>query len=164
MKNLWKLLFVIPLVICLSTDALSQETHGKFGVGLVFGEPTGFAWKYRLDDVNAVDGAIGIAPYDRFRMHVDYLWMAHPFDERRLMLHYGPGLAIGGGNSYYYLTDHGYFLHSEELGFGVRADVGLDYQIKQTPLELFLDVAPLFIVAPGPGTGLDLGFGGRFYF
>ena len=160
MKHLWKMLLLIPLAICLSTDAHAQ---GKFGVGLVFGEPTGFAWKYRINEINALDGAVGVSQRDRYRFHVDYLWQTHPFNEPRLMLHYGPGLAVGGGTSYYYYTDHGYFLHSEEVGFGVRGDVGLDYQIKKTPLELFFEVAPMVIMAPAMGSGVDLGFGGRFF-
>ena len=157
MKNLWKLLFVIPLAICLSAEARAQGTQGtggKLGVGMVFGEPTGFSWKYRIDQINAVDGAIGVAPDDRFRMHVDYLWQTHPFNEQRLMLHYGPGFAIGGGNDPF---------SDEDVGFAVRGAVGLDYQIKQTPLELYFEVAPMVIMTPIVGSGLDLGFGGRFF-
>jgi hypothetical protein len=135
------------------------------GFGFVFGEPTGLAWKYRLNRVNALDGAIGFSPFDRFRVHLDYLWHSHPFDEQRLSLHYGIGPAMGFGRTEYFAINRrgDYVLRRDELGFGARTVVGLTYMIPRSPIDLFLEVAPVFVVSPDAGIGFDAGLGMRVY-
>jgi hypothetical protein len=147
-----------------SMPALAQG--GRFGAGFVFGEPTGIAWKYQMNDRNALDGSIGFSPYDRYRINVDYLWQSYPFNEPRLALHYGVGGALGFGRTDYLFDDgrNTYLFRTQDLGFGVRGVVGMTYLVPRTPMDLFLEVAPLMILAPGTGMGLDAGFGARFYF
>ncbi len=138
--------------------------QGNFGFGLIIGEPTGIAWKYKINHMNAIDGAIGFSPYDRFRLHVDYLWHARPFNDENLAIHYGLGGAIGFGRTVYY-DEHGgeYFFRNSDLGFGVRLVGGLTYMIPRSPVDLFVEIAPLIVAAPGPGFGMDLGLGARVY-
>ena len=131
-----------------------SQGQGRFGVGMVFGEPTGVAWKYRMNNSNAVDGAIGFEPNNNLRVHADYLWQSHPFDERRLSVHYGLGAAFGD-------------THREsdrDMGFAARGVVGLTYLVSNSPIDMFFEVAPLMIFTPDPGSDLDIGLGGRFYF
>lgn len=135
------------------------EAQGKFGAGFVFGEPTGIAWKYRISQLNALDGALGFSPFDRYRMHVDYLWHSTPFQEQRLVLHYGVGAAIGFGRGKY-----SYFLRDQEIGFAARVPIGLSYLIPRSPVDLFIEVAPMMIFTPNTGVGIDGGLGARFYF
>ncbi|HEX9006041.1 MAG TPA: DUF3996 domain-containing protein, partial [Bacteroidota bacterium] len=56
-----------------------------------------------------------------------------------------------------------YFAQSGTLGFGLRLPFGIDYAIPRAPLELFFEIAPLVIVTPAGGAGVDFGFGVRFY-
>ncbi len=149
------------LVLC-GTSALYAQ--GPFGFGIVIGEPTGIAWKYKINHLNAIDGAIGFSPYDRFRIHADYLWQAHPFQEEHLAVHYGLGAAIGFGRTDE-VYEHGntYVLSEGDMGFGIRAVVGLTYTIPRSPVDVFLEIAPIVVAAPGPGLGLDLGLGARVY-
>ncbi|MBI1807688.1 MAG: DUF3996 domain-containing protein [Ignavibacteria bacterium] len=155
------------LVLCALSLGLHDATYsqGKFGAGFVFGEPTGFAWKYRLSQNNALDGALGFSPFDRYRLHVDYLWQAYPFHEQRLSLHYGVGAVIGFGRTQYVVVNgrYSYFLRDQEMGFAARVPVGLSYEIPRSPIDLFVEVAPLMIFAPGTGVGIDAGLGVRFY-
>ncbi len=157
---------VVPAILLACLLCAAQELHaqGKFGFGIVLGEPTGLAWKYKLNHLNAIDGAIGFSPYDRFRIHVDYLWHAYPFQDEHLAVHYGLGAAFGFGRTDY-VVDHGssYVLREGDLGFGARAVVGLTYTIPRSPVDLFFEMAPLIVAAPGPGFGLDLGIGARVY-
>ena len=140
------------------------HAQDKFGFGIIIGEPTGLAWKYNINHINAIDGAIGFSPYDRFRIHADYLWHAHPFDEDHLALHYGLGAAFGFGRTDYFVAQRGsYVLHNGDLGFGARVVVGLTYMIPRSPVDLFFEVAPVIVAAPGPGFGFDLGLGARVY-
>lgn len=156
------LAFLAVILLCRSAG-FSQE---KFGIGFVLGEPTGVTWKYKINSTNAIDGALGFSPFDRYRLHVDYLWQSLPFNERNLALHYGVGMAVGFGRTRYFAVDDGrrqYFLRDQEIGFGIRGVVGIDYRIQQSPVNLFFEVAPLVIVAPGGGMGIDVGLGVRFY-
>ncbi len=159
-----KTLFIL-LFIALCCTAISQP-QGRLGAGFVVGEPTGIAWKYRLNETNAVDGVLGFSPYDRYRLQVDYLWQTFPFEERKLGIHYGLGAAFGFGRIRYVVYDpgNGYYVREDNMGFGVRGVVGLDYMIQKTPLDVFFEVAPVVALTPDPGSGIDVGFGMRFYF
>lgn len=154
------------LVSVLIASSLSYgQQGGNFGIGFVFGQPTGIAWKYRMNNSNALDGIVGVGPYDRFRLQADYLWESHPFKEKNLLLHYGPGVAFGFGQTEYVVHyDKGVqYLTNEEPRFGVRGVVGLSYLINKTPLDIFFELAPVVILEPGLGSGFDLGFGIRAY-
>ena len=150
------------MIICHGT----VPAQGKFGAGFVFGDPTGISWKYRINRTNAVDGAIGFSPFDRFRMHADYLWHSYPFHNENLALHYGMGAAIGFGRTEYYVVRgrNALLFRDDEPGFAARGVFGLTYQIPRSPLETFVEVAPLFIFTSPAGLGLDAGLGLRFTF
>ncbi len=150
---------VLLLVLAVS----SSLAQGRFGFGLVFGEPTGLSWKYKLDRSNAFDGVVGFSPEDRFRIHADYLWIGHPFNDGSFSLHYGLGAAIGFGRTSYLATRDGYFIRTQELGFAVRVPIGIDYAIPRSPLELYFELAPIIILTPDAGVGIDAGLGIRFY-
>jgi hypothetical protein len=159
---------ILMIMLCFSllsfpTGVLhSQE---KFGFGIILGEPTGVAWKYKISRLTALDGAIGFSPHDRFRAHVDYLWHSYPFHEQNLALHYGVGAAIGFGQPDYVVFERGnrYFLRHADLGFGARTVLGLTYDIPRSPVDLFFELAPILIAAPETGVGVDIGIGARVY-
>jgi hypothetical protein len=165
---------LLPVAIAILVLAVSSVpadrlyAQGRFGFGLVLGQPTGLAWKYKFNRANALDGAIGFSSYDRYRIHLDYLWHAYPFQEGHLALHYGVGGGIGFGEppygpfgGYYFRDD--YFYRHTELGFAARGVIGLTYDIPRSPVDLFFEIAPIFVAAPTAGFGLDLGVGARVY-
>ena len=127
-------------------SSATAQTQGRFGAGIMFGEPTGAAWKYNLSQQNTLAGGVGISPSNEFRAHVDYLWYSAPFSEPRLRVHYGPGAALG-----------------EDM-FGIRGDVGLTYLIQDSPIDIFLEIAPTLDLANGGELRLMGGFGGRYLF
>jgi hypothetical protein len=157
---------VLPgLLLAFTVASGVAQTREGFGVGFILGEPTGLSWKYGISRTNALDGAIGFAPGDRFRIHVDYLWEAHPFTEPALSLHYGLGGAIGFGQTWFVEHGHhdGYWVTRQDLGLALRVPFGIDYAIPRAPVELFFELAPLLILAPDAGAGVDVGIGVRFY-
>jgi hypothetical protein len=156
--------FALIIVVMIAATC-SARTQGKFGVGVIIGEPTGVAWKYRISGVNALDGAIGLSPGDRVRFHVDYLWEKHSFEEEHLLLHYGAGAVVGAGGSQYLGFGRGdtYVLVQKDLGFAVRGVVGLTYEIPRSPFDAFLEIAPLLILTPDSGMGIDAAVGVRVY-
>lgn len=152
---------IIMTVICPPKFAQAQN---KLGVGFEFGQPTGIGWNYRLNATNALDGSLGFAPDDRYRIHMDYLWHSYPFDEKRLSLHYGPGVVFEFGRTRFdEFEDRTEFLGPREAAFGIRGVFGLTYSIAKSPIDLFIEAAPLIIFAPASATDVDAAFGVRFY-
>ena len=160
--NKYALLFLVLLLCICSTNLNAQN---KFAAGFVIGEPTGISWKYNMDQKNSLDGAIGFAPVNRFRAHVDYLWHSEPFNEKRLSLYYGPGVAFGVGHTDYIVVNgkNAYLFSDRDIGFGIRGVIGMEYLIPKSPVDLFLETAPIMIMAPAGGFTMDIGFGARFY-
>lgn len=150
--------------ILLGSAAVKAQPQGRFGAGFIVGEPVGISWKYRSSRTNAFDGAIGFLPDHGYRVHADYLWQSYPFNDENLAVHYGAGMAIGSGRSEYIVTNRGVFFRSQEVGFGLRGVIGLNYLIRKTPLDLFLELAPLVVLTPNSASSVDLGFGARVYF
>jgi hypothetical protein len=151
------------LVSCLLTiTPRTMYAQESFCIGLIVGEPTGISCKYEINDRTALDGALGFSPFDRVRLHVDYLWLLRPFDDRRLTLSYGGGLAIGFGKRW---VDgrrgvFGYVVREADLA--IRGPVGLTYAIPRTRLEAGLEIGPLVILGPEAGLGMDGGIFFRF--
>lgn len=153
----------LGLVLLVTTPAV-LKAQGRFGFGFIVGDPTGFSWNYKMGQ-NALDGGVGFSPFDRFRVHVDYLWVAHPFNEQHLSLTYGVGGAVGFGRTEYLVSDDRYVYFSRDVatGVGIRGPVGLHYMIPRSPVELTLELAPILILAPDSGFGFDGGLAIRFY-
>lgn len=156
---------LLGLLLLLAAGSGAAQAQGRFGFGFILGEPTGLSWKYKMSRANAVDGAIGFSPGDRFRIHVDYLWFAYPFRDANFSLHYGVGAVIGFGRTWWVDRGHGdgYWAGTRDLGFGVRVPVGVNYEIPRSPVELFFELAPIVILAPDAGVAIDAGLGVRFY-
>jgi len=164
MLNLRMSAWVLVLFIAAGMTC-GARAQGKLGVGVIIGEPTGIAWKYRLGGMEAIDGAIGLSSSDRFRFHVDYLWEKRSFEVVNLELHYGVGMAVGVGNAEYVSVQRGdtYVLEQRDLGFGFRGVVGLTYVFPRSIFDAFVEVAPLLIVTPASGLGIDAAIGVRVY-
>jgi hypothetical protein len=170
-------LVVVILLLFLSSMATAQiarhpssgitNPNARFGLGFTFGSPTGVAWKYWLSSRTALDGAIGFSPYDQFRMHIDYLVHTYPFESEYLSLYYGGGGAIGTGRTdvVRYWRNGWWITRDERLGFGVRGVLGLAVPIPSTPLDSFIEMAPILVFAPDPvGFVFDFALGARVYF
>jgi hypothetical protein len=132
----------------------------------MLGSPSGVSWRYKLNEGNSVAGLVGFSPYDRFRIHIDYLWNTRSFEEPQLRLYYGVGGAIGFGTTEFIGSRGKYifFSPSDSAILGLRGAVGIGYEIPRSPVELMLEAAPVFVIAPASGLGLDAGIGARVYF
>jgi hypothetical protein len=129
---------------------------GSFGLGPLFGEPTGLTGKLWLSDKNAVDmgAAWSFVEPQGFQLHGDFLF--HKFDlfhlpKGELPLYFG----VGGRVKF---VEHG------DNRAGVRAPVGLSYLIPDSRFEVFAEVAPILDLAPSTTLEWNGGVGLRFYF
>jgi len=149
---------------CLLTlTPLPLHAQGRFGIGLIVGEPTGISWKYHLSDGNALDGALGYSPFDRLRIHIDYLWKSRAFGDRRVEFSYGGGLAFGLGRRNPDGRPGIFGNVVQEGAIALRFAAGLSYVFPRIPLEVGLEAAPLLILGPEASWGIDGALFARYY-
>lgn len=134
---------------------------GHLGLGLRAGAPSGLSMKYWLDHYHALD--VGVGAFGHYRgqwydnnvhVHVDYL--------RHVYGVFGPPARKAYRQLPVYMGVGALFSSPEVIG--VRGVLGLTWLFDDAPFDIFLDVAPTFVITPGMGFGIGSGLGGRFYF
>ena len=124
---------------------------GRFGLGLIFGLPTGISAKYWLDNTHAFDAALG---FGDISVHADYLW--HIWDlfpqpqQGRLGAYWGLVAKVGD--------------QWHNTKFGIRALGGIAYYFPRHPVEVFFEVVPVLDLSPGSRLRTYAGAGARYYF
>jgi hypothetical protein len=137
---------------------------GAVGVGLVIGLPTGIAAKLYLEDDRAVQAAVGIN-FVSGGVHLQADFVLHPYilqdkEEFTMPVYGGVGARFvqyrEGRDGDHYFT------------LGARAVVGMLFDFKNLPLDVFLEIAPVleygFADDVGFELALDVGGGARYYF
>ncbi len=131
----------------------TTPAQGRFGLGAIVGEPTGFSLKYWLDGRNSIDGIIGVNMGRRGGLALVGDWAHHwadltPVSRGRFLLGLGAGMFIGVGH---------------DLGVGVRVKGLADYMFAPAPVNIFLEIAPTIEITD-PGIGAQAGLGVRWFF
>ena len=145
-----KVIIITLLSIC--SIGLSAQDSG-LGAGVIFGEPTGISLKSWMSSKTAIDAAIAWSALDDFLyVHADFL--IHNFDiidvsDGQLPLYFGLGAKVGFGN---------------DVVFGARIPIGLDYMFGSAPLDIFVEIVPGLTLVPGIDFDIDAGIGIRYWF
>ncbi|MBI4656064.1 MAG: hypothetical protein HY746_04850 [Elusimicrobia bacterium] len=131
--------------------AAQNNEPGRFGAGIVLGEPSGISGKYWLNKDNAINGAIGFGDVS---IHADYLWhnwklFAQP-KKGYLTAYYGPGLKLQDKD--------------KDTIFGIRAAAGASYEFEKHSVEIFMDLTPVLELSPDMDLDIDIGIGIRYWF
>ncbi|MGQ0644219.1 MAG: hypothetical protein ACT4O3_01860 [Elusimicrobiota bacterium] len=147
-----KSFLLIPiLMLPVSASAATKYKAGDIGVGIILGSPTGLSGKYWLGTTTAIDAALG---FGDLSLHGDYLWhIADLFPQPKqgkLPAYWGVGARIKD--------------KKDDTEFGIRGVGGMAYWFPRHPVELFLELVPVFEITPDAGLGLDVGLGVRYYF
>ncbi len=143
-----------------STSAMSGNFADCFAAGIILGEPTGASLKYWINDVMAIDGAIGASFNDdgdndtSLYLHSDVLW--HNFDLLKL--------PKGRLPVYFGVVGLVRFRDDENNQVGLRVPVGLSYLFDDAPVEIFAEIGPALDIAPSVQGEVTGGFGIRFRF
>jgi len=143
--------FIIALLGVFSLTMSAQDSG--FGVGAIFGEPTGLSLKSWLSSKNAIDAAVAWSSIDDYLyLHADFL--IHNFNvidvsDGQLPLYFGIGAKVGFGNN---------------VIFGARVPIGLDYMFSGAPVDIFVEVVPGLTIVPGIDFDIDGGIGVRYWF
>jgi hypothetical protein len=146
------LLMLLAGAAALPTAARAQANG--FGLGVILGEPTGFSFKGWTGPTTAIDAALAWSFVDEttFHVHIDYLWHNETITKKPSMpVYYGFGGRIKTGG------------HSDDR-IGLRIVGGLAYYIPDTPVDLFVEIAPILDFAPSTDFSINGGLGARYFF
>lgn len=144
---------IVVVLIGLATGASAQNKG--FGIGVIIGEPTGLSAKGWISTKSALD--FGLAWSFRrngfLHVHADYLW--HFYDvldnsSERFVPYLGLGGRVGA--------------RSGNAMVGVRLVGGLAWWPRNSPIDVFLEIAPIVDLAPATELSANGGIGIRFYF
>jgi hypothetical protein len=164
MKKNLLLCMILGMIIILTKPTPAQD-HG-FGMGIILGEPTGLSAKLWTSKVNAFDFGLGWSVggdrisykghYEngsRVHFHMDYLW--HSFNTisstERFPLYYGIGGRFNSGAGY-------------DASLGIRGVIGIAWFPHSTPIDVFVELVPVFQITPNSGLGIDGALGVRYFF
>lgn len=157
MKRFFSGLSILVFIGLIITPELTsaQNDNGNTGLGLMIGEPTGVNFKYWASERNAFDAGLAwsLGLYDAVHIHGDYLWHNYSvftdIEEGELPLYYGIGGRI--------------VFAEDDAVIGVRVPVGINYIFEDSPLDLFLEVAPVVNLVPDTDLDVNGGLGIRIY-
>jgi len=149
-----KHVFIFLMTILASNFIFAQTS--PFGVGLMAGAPSGLNMKYFLSSKNAVEISLGTGVFgseNSFAMHIDYLYHNHDLIQatEKFPVFYGFGLRIRSREE-------------AEFGMGVRGVIGIAWMSQTTPIDIFVQVAPVFKLLPATKFGIDGSIGARYFF
>ena len=126
------------------------------GLGMILGEPTGVSFKHWVSGKTAIDAALAwsfAGPGDDIHIHADYLWHTPLRSSdpavRRTSFYIGAGGRVRFEN---------------DSRFGARVPFGLVHFIKDAPLDIFVEVAPILDLAPVTELSINGGIGLRYFF
>ena len=142
------------LFLCFYTIPSFSQSQG-FGLGIILGEPTGVSAKYWTASNTALDFGLGYSfvKDSRFHLHADYLFHVNNLFEtnENIALYYGPGARLR-------------IVKNDDSRLGFRFDVGLVWVPKNTPIDVFFEIAPLLDIIPETAFSFNGGIGVRFFF
>lgn len=140
---------------------LISYTHakggGKFGLGIMVGEPTGISGKFWLSGRSAIDGAVAWSFTDNeaFHLHGDYI------------LHNFSLIKVERGSLPFYFGIGGRIKFQDAPRddiFGVRIPLGLAYLFETAPLDVFIELVPMLDLAPDTDFDIAGSLGVRYFF
>ncbi|MBK9029977.1 MAG: hypothetical protein IPL61_01340 [Myxococcales bacterium] len=142
------------------------EANKGFGLGIMLGAPTGLSGKYYYASDKAFDFGVGAFRYyrqrDGLQIHVDHLW--HPVSlvsnaDFEMPLYLGVGFR---------LFDFNDDVNHDGTAIGLRAPIGVAFDLNRTPIDIFVELALVVDLFVGYddryGADLNGAVGFRFYF
>jgi hypothetical protein len=135
-----------------SCSLLRGQDKG-FGLGALFGEPTGVSMKYWVSQQNAIDAGLAWSFSGKgfFHIHSDFLWHFPDVarSEERFVLFAGVG---------------GRIRFADPARVGARFPLGIEWWPRQVPLDVFLELVPILDLSPSTKFEFNGGIGARYFF
>ena len=155
--------FFATLLLCFSLTIISQSALAQqegIGIGGIINSPTGISLKGYINDKLAVDGAISFSIVENnssFYVHSNVLYQGDSINKE--LNEAGSNLDIYYGAGFRML----WFDNQRDTIIGLRAPLGVTYQIGSTPTETFFELVPTVDVNPAFRFGFDGAVGFRYY-
>ena len=150
-----KLILVAAFIISFSGLAKAQQSG--FGMGVMFGEPTGLSAKGWISESSAIDAGIGWSFVNNGSLHIhaDYLYhFKNVFGTPNVPLYLGVGGRIKMKNTE----------HNTDTRIGIRVPIGIAFQFQDAPVDIFLEIAPILDLNPTTEGSVNGAIGIRYYF
>ncbi len=147
--------FILLILFLLSIISVSLAQEKGFGIGVLFGEPTGVSGKLWLGETNALDmaAAWSFKGDGNLLLQADYVW--HSFNL----------LSVSSGKLPLYFGIGGRIIFAKnDINLGVRVPVGLDYMFSGAPVDIFLEIVPILDLTPSTDFDIGGGIGVRYWF
>ena len=160
------LLAIVSTVLFLwsSHHSTAQPSIGGIGFGIMVPEPVAFTIKGGMGSGNAWDAAIGTSKFGNIRIHAEYLWNINAFSSREVGLYLGVGGIIGFGRGKgVVFRGNGGEVEEDATSIGIRGVFGLNAFPFTAPVELFVEIAPIFRLAPDSYFLTEAAVGVRYY-
>lgn len=151
---------IVLIVLILGTfsgrsSAISAEPLQRtFGLGVILGEPTGLSAKVWVSPQRAFDAGAAWSFRNKgfLHLHADYLWHfpGRINTPEEIDLYLGIGARVG--------------FSAKDGIVGIRFPAGVGWRPQNVPIDLFIEIAPIFDLVPATGLSLNGGIGARFYF
>lgn len=144
---------ILAIVVALFSAGLFAQSSG-FGLGAVFGEPTGLSAKVWSSEKTAIDGALAWSFIGSGFLHLHTDFLIHNFNlidvsEGQLPFYFGLGAFVN---------------FASDMGLGLRVPLGLAYHFESAPLEIFGEIVPGLSLLPSTDFYFGGGIGIRYYF
>jgi len=144
---------IILAMFILLAFTIVSNAQGKYGLGIIVGEPTGISGKMKISSENAFDGAIGWSfnKYSALQLHADYLYN---------VVKIGPDFPLYVGIGGRIKLSSG----SDDSRLGARLPIGVVYQPASKPFDLFIETVPMINLTPKTDFDWNAAAGARYYF
>lgn len=150
--------------LCAPLQVVSAASPGTLGLGVIFGEPTGFTGKHWVGGDRAWDGGLAYSFNSHFLIFADHLWhFPRAFSGHRggpFLQQLTPYLGVGG----VFMTGGSSKKYESSVALGVRIPLGIEWKPANPPLGVYVEVAPGVGIVPGAFGFVQGGLGVRYYF
>jgi len=147
-----KKLLLVSIIALFSVGVFAQNKG--FGLGLIFGEPTGLSAKMWTSERTALDAAVAWSFSGEGWMHIHADFLMHNFDL----------ISVSKGALPVYFGGGAYLSFASDFGLGIRVPVGLAYHFEGAPVDIFAEVVPGLALLPDLGFYIGGGVGVRYFF
>ncbi|MCZ6677663.1 MAG: hypothetical protein O7E52_10465 [Candidatus Poribacteria bacterium] len=144
---------------CLGSTAFAQDSG--LGLGVFFGEQTGLSLKQWNGSLRAIVGGVAWSFGDRDKLHLHADYLLHNFNVFQietgiLPLYYGLGARVK--------LEEGKGTTDGDNRVGVRLPVGINYIFENAPIDIFLEIVPVFDLIPNTDFEVKGSIGIRYFF
>lgn len=142
------------------------SSFADLGVGLILGQPTGLSAIYKPSKSLGYDLALAWSFSDHHEsayLHANRLWIQNGglrLDSLAMDFYYGAGVRLITYDTGY----RGHGVDDPDYLLGVRAPIGISYQFKKPPIELFGELALILNLIDSTSVDIDGGIGIRIHF